>query len=98
MPIKKLETLLKSSENSSLEKIIQRAQIMDTLTSGIRSGISPDLAENLIAATINDQSELVLICSSPAWASRLRFESETILAQVRESGARATGCVVKVSR
>ena len=54
MPIKKLETLLKSSENSRLEKLIQRAQNMDSLTSRIRSGIAPDLAENLVAATIND--------------------------------------------
>ena len=98
MPIKKLETLLKSSENSDLENIIQRAQIMDSLTSGIRSGLAAELAENLVAANVNDQDELVLICSSPAWASRLRFESDKILARAREAGTRATTCVVKVSR
>jgi len=98
MPFKKLETLLNSSENSSLEKIIQRAQNMDSLTSRIRSGIAPELAENLVAATINDHKELVLLCTSPAWASRLRFEAEAILSQVRASGERATGCIVKVNR
>lgn len=98
MPIKKLETLLNSSENSSLEKIIQRAQNMDSLTSRIRSGIAPELAENLVAATINDHRELVLLCTSSAWASRLRFEAEAILLQVRDSGEQASGCVVKVSR
>ncbi|MGI9202720.1 MAG: DciA family protein [Woeseiaceae bacterium] len=90
--------LLNSGDNSSLEKIIQRAQNMDSLTSRIRSGIAPELAENLVAATINDRQELVLLCSSSAWASRLRFEAETILLQVRESGERVAHCVVKVSR
>jgi len=98
MPIKKLETLLNSGADSSLEKIIQRAQNMDSLTSGIRARIAPELAENLVAATINDQEELDLLCSSSAWASRLRFEADAILVQVRESGQQAAHCVVKVSR
>ena len=98
MPIKKLETLLNSGTDSSLEKIIQRAQNMDSLTSGIRARIAPELAENLVAATINDQEELVLLCSSSVWASRFRFEADAILVQVRDSGQQAANCVVKVSR
>jgi hypothetical protein len=98
MPVKKLDNLLKSAENPRLGKLIQRAQNMDSLTTAIKSGLEEDLADNLMAANLHDDGLLVLICSTPAWASRLRFEADALLAIARATGAKVHTCHVKVSR
>jgi len=98
MSITKLENLLKSPANKSLDKIIQRAQNMDSLTSALQAGLPDDLAANLIAANVRDDGNLVLVCSSPAWASRLRFEADQLIEVARKSGTDVSGCVVRVTR
>ncbi len=98
MSIIKLENLLKSHENKSLDKIIQRAQHMDTLTGTLQAELAPDLAENLVAANVREDGSLVLVCSTPAWASRLRFETDKLVDITRKTGVKITGCVVRVSR
>jgi len=98
MSAKKLENLLKSGHNNELDQLIKRAQDMDSLTTALRAGIEPDLAENLIAANVQDSGQLAIICSSSTWAARLRFESERLLVLASDAGVKADSCVVKVSR
>jgi hypothetical protein len=98
MSITKLENLLKSHENKRLDKIIQRAQHMDTLTSALQAGLPADLAENLVAANVREDGDLVVVCRSPAWASRLRFEAERLIEIAKSTGVDVHGCTVRVSR
>jgi len=98
MSVKKLDDLLKSGQNRRLKKLIRRAQEMDTLTTALRAGMAEDLAENLLAANLHADGLLVLVCSTPAWASRMRFETDEILKIVRSTGATVSFCQVKVSR
>ena len=99
MTATKLENLLKKSDpGSSLDKIVQRAQQMDSLTTTLQASLPADVAENLIAANISDEDELVLVCRSSAWASRLRFESESMLEAARNAGESPTRCRVRVCR
>ncbi len=98
MSIIRLEKLLKSGSSDGLSKIIQRAQNMHDLTGELRVALPVDLAENLLSAALRDDGELVLVCSSSAWASRLRFESESMLSIVRNRGANVTTCRVCVSQ
>ncbi len=98
MSAKKLENLLQSGQNSELDQLIKRAQDMDSLTTALRAGIEPELAENLIAANVQDSGQLVIICSSSTWAARLRFEAERLLTLASGAGVKADCCVVKVSR
>jgi hypothetical protein len=98
MSITKLENLLKAHENASLDKIIQRAQNMDSLTTALQGGLPDDLAANLVAANVREDGNLVLVCSSPAWASRLRFETDQLIEIARKTGANVTECSVKVIR
>jgi len=98
MSITKLESLLKSHENKSLDKIIQRAQDMDSLTTALQAGLPQDLASNLVAANVRDDGDLVLVCSSPAWASRLRFETDKLVQIARTTGVTVSSCSVKVAR
>jgi hypothetical protein len=98
MTAKKLENMLRPGVGGSLEKIIQIAQDMDTLTDALKGGLPTELAEHVIAANIKADKELVVICSSSAWASRLRFESEVLLASAASAGFKASSCKVVVTR
>ena len=98
MAITKLENLLNAHENNGLDKIIQRAQTLDSLTSSLQAALPPDLAGNLIAANVREDGDLVLVCSSPAWASRLRFEADQLAEIARKSGMTVRGCIVRVMR
>jgi len=98
MPFKKLEILLGSGKSGNLGKIIQRAQNMGSLTTALKKGVAPELAENLLAATLNDDGQMVVICSSQAWASRLRFEADMLLTLARDAGVNVDKCIVRVSR
>jgi hypothetical protein len=98
MTATKLENLLKNQPGGSLDKLVQRAQKMDSLTTALQAALPAELAENLVAANINDDGELVLVCRSSAWASRLRFESDTMLKAAREAGEAPVRCLLRVSR
>ncbi len=98
MTIIRLENLLKARAGSTLNKIIQRAQKMDELTTVLRAELAADAAQNLLVANLREDGELVLVCASSAWASRLRFESDTLMEVARKTGLTVTTCRVTVSQ
>ncbi len=98
MSATKLEKLLNSGSSRNLNKIIQTAQNMDTLTNALQGALEPSLAENVLAANIRENGELVVICASSAWASRVRFESDALLVAAGKAGFKASSIRVSVSR
>lgn len=98
MSITRLEKLLNSDSGNRLNKIIQRAQKIDSLTTTLKSTLPMEFAENLLSANLHDNGELVLVCSSSAWASRLRFESNALLSAAQKAGVEARICKVTVGR
>jgi len=98
MTIIRLENLLKARTGSTLNKIIQRAQNMDELTTVLRAELAADAAQNLLAANLREDGELVLVCASSAWAARLRFESDTLMEVARKTGRTVNSCKVTVSQ
>ena len=98
MPIISLENLLKTGAGGTLDKIVQRAQNMDVLTTALRGELPADVGQNLLAANLRENGELVLVCTSSAWASRLRFESDGLVAAARKAGLIVHSCKVSVSQ
>jgi hypothetical protein len=98
MTIIRLENLLKARAGSTLNKIIRRAQNMDELTTALRAELAADAGQNLLAANLREDGELVLVCTSSAWASRLRFESDTLMEAARKTGRTVNSCKVTVSQ
>ncbi|MEE3235862.1 MAG: DciA family protein [Pseudomonadota bacterium] len=96
MPLKKLENLLKSGAPGSLDQIIRTANDMDSLTGALRNALAPEMADQLVAANARDDGILVIICSSSAWASRIRFESESLLSAAKRAGFSADSVRVSV--
>ena len=97
MPLKSLENLLNPNANQDLGDIVRRARDMDELASALARALSPEEGASIIAANIRDDGELVVLCRSSAWASRLRFASENMLAAARARGVDATRCSVRVA-
>lgn len=98
MTVKRLESLLKSSEDRDLGKIAQQARDFGRLTEALRSQLPATDADGVLAASIHANGELVVLAASPAWAARLRFLSDSLIAAARRSGADVETCRVRVSR
>jgi hypothetical protein len=98
MSIKRLQNLLDPNENGGLAEIIRHAQDMGELVQILQKSLPEDAAASIKAANIRDDGELVVLAGSPAWAAKLRFEADRLIAAARASGAAATSCTVRVSR
>ena len=98
MAVKSLENLLNPSKDGDLAGIVRRAQDMGDLTGALVRALPPDEGASLIAANVRDDGELVILCSSSAWASRLRFSADVLLAAAKAHGAAVSRCSVRVAR
>jgi hypothetical protein len=96
MSFSRLENLLQAGSSNSLEKIISRAQAMEELTTRLRARLADEFSPHLVAANLRPDGELVIICASSTWASRLRYETETLMAAAREAGVPVHKCTIKV--
>ena len=93
---KSLSELL-GSPKTRIGQLAARARAKVGLTDHIRKGLAPDLAAELVNCTVEDDGTLVVRASSPEWANRLRFESETLLALTRQRHPEAKHVKVRVA-
>ena len=98
MPIKRLKNLLNPNDDGDLGDIIRHARDMGALVQILLSALPEDHATSIAAANIRDDGQLVILANSSAWASRLRFETDALIAAARETGADVMSCTVRVSR
>ena len=98
MPIKRLENLLNPNKDGGLGEIIRHARDMGELVQSLQRQLPDETAASILAANIRDDGELVILASSPAWAAKLRFEADALLAVARKTGATVTTCTVRVNR
>ncbi|MDA0705504.1 MAG: DciA family protein [Proteobacteria bacterium] len=98
MTEKRLEKLLMLSNNGGLGDIIRHAREMGDLVQALQKALPEDQALAISAANIRDDGTLVVLASSSAWAARLRFESERLMAAARGSGKTVLSCSVRVGR
>lgn len=98
MTAKSLDNLLNPSKDGDLANIVRRARDMGELASALTGVLSPEEGASILAANIRDDGELVVVCRSSAWASRLRFSAEALLEAARSHGIAASRCSVRVAR
>ncbi|MDJ0748560.1 MAG: DciA family protein [Woeseiaceae bacterium] len=77
--------------------MIRRAREMGELTHILCDSLPGEFAGAIAAANVRDDGSLVVIATSPAWASRLRYESESLLAAAREAGRNVSQCRIRVA-
>lgn len=78
--------------------MIKRAQRLGELTELIAAALPADERAAVVAANVREDGELVVICASSAWASRLRYQADTMLKAARDAGVSASACRVRVSQ
>ena len=98
MPTDKLENLLNPKKNGDLASIIRRAREMGELTHILCSALPEPDRVAIVAANVRESGELIVLAASPAWASRLRYETDRLMEAARGSGAKITTCRVRVAR
>ena len=98
MPIKSLENLLNPNDNGGLGDIVRHARDMGELVNRLQQALPDDIGQQVLAANVRDNGELVVLASSPAWAAKLRFEADALLQAARATGAEVGSCTVRVSR
>ena len=98
MPAKSLENLLNPCQNGDLGSIVRRAKDMGELATALARSLPAAEAESIVAANVREDGELVVVCQSSAWAARLRFASDTLLAAARAHGTKADRCLIRVAR
>ena len=98
MSIKRLENLLNPNNDGGLGDIIRHAKDMGELVHELQQALPDDLSASIRSANIRDDGELVVLASSPAWAAKLRFEADRLMATARQTGADVTSCTIRVNR
>lgn len=98
MAAKSLENLLNPSKNGDLGSIVRRAREMGELATALARALPPGEGDSIVAANVREDGDLVVLCQSSAWASRLRFSSEVLLEAAKAHGTDPTSCTVRVAR
>lgn len=98
MALIRLDQLLGSPSRQGLDDLVRQAREMSGLTERLRSALPAGIRPHLVAANLRDGGELVLLCRSPAWAARLRYERDALLDAVRGAGADVSRVSIRVAR
>jgi hypothetical protein len=93
-----LKNLLNSSAGGELGDIVRRARKMGELTHVLCNGLPDEYAGAIVAANLREDGDLVIIAASSAWASRLRYETDALLAAAREAGLSPNACRIRVTQ
>jgi hypothetical protein len=98
MADEQLKNLLNPCSEGDLGSIIRRARKLADLTNLLSQALPEDFSGALVAANVRENGDLVVIAASSAWASRLRYETDTLLKTARTAGIDVAACRVRVSR
>ena len=93
-----LKNLLNPSNDGDLGQIIRRAREMGELTHVLCKALPDEYAGAIVAANLREDGDLVVIAASSAWASRLRYESDTLIAAARDAGLSPGPCRIRVTQ
>ncbi len=92
-----LKKLLNPNNDGELAGVIRRARQMGELTHVLCESLPGEYTGAIAAANVRDDGSLVVIATSPAWASRLRYETEALLSAARDAGCKVSQCRVRVT-
>lgn len=68
----------------ALARLAREADRRVELGEHLRAGLAPELRDAVVACNLRDDGTVVVMAASPAWAARLRYEGENLLAHCRQ--------------
>jgi hypothetical protein len=69
--------------DTALGRLAAAAVVRDDVAAVVRGQLPAALADEVRSCNLREDGTLVISVSSPAWAARLRFEAEHLLAAIR---------------
>ena len=96
--MKSLDDLLKANKDKGLAEVIEHARDMGDLVQILQEALPAEQRGAVSAANLRDDGELIVLAATSAWASRLRFETDALIAAVSRSGRQVSSCSVRVAR
>ena len=92
---KSLSELL-AGQDSPLGNLASKALLRENLGNHLRKQLPPALTAGFLHCNLRDDTTLIVITTSPEWASRLRFEKELFIRLCAEYGTTVTSVKVRV--
>ena len=84
------------SQDSPLGNLASEARLRESLSDYLRKHLPAEISSGLLHCNLRDKACLVVIASSPEWASRLRFEKELFIRLCADHGTHVTDVKVRV--
>ncbi len=81
----------------ALAALVRRAEESLSLVARLKAGLEPGAGEALRAARLTEDGTLVIAVASPAWAARLRFDTERLQQICLEGQLRCERVEVRVA-
>ncbi len=88
---------LVASRDSGLGRLAAAARLRSELGDYLRNGLGEPLGSAIMHCNVHDDGTLVVTAANPEWASRLRFESQQLLALCAAHGTTAVAVKVRVA-
>ncbi|MGI9343501.1 MAG: DciA family protein [Gammaproteobacteria bacterium] len=93
---KSLSQLIESP-GSAIGRLAATARQKLALTEHVRAGLPDALGTELLHCSLDDDGAMIVRVSSPEWAARLRFETESLLSLARQIHPETTSVKVRVA-
>ena len=97
MPTYKLKNILNSKNQHDLGSLVENTKRMAKLTENLSLTLPKNDRHAIVAANVRHNEELVVICASSAWASRLRYKTKALLSAANQAGIKVNSCKIRVS-
>lgn len=88
---------LLASPEGTLGNLAREARLREDLSEYLRKHLPPSLRDGFLHCNLREKDQLVVLASSPEWASRLRFETALISRLCAEHGTRISSVKLRVA-
>jgi hypothetical protein len=92
---KSLSDIIASSDGA-LSGLAREARLREDLSTYLRKHLPEPLTGGFLHCNLRDEGLLVVLATSPEWASRLRFEADRIRQICADQGTEVTSVRVRV--
>ncbi len=93
----KLKNILNSKDQHDLGSLVENTKRLAKLTENLSFTLPESDRHAIVAANIKNNGELIVICASSAWASRLRYKTKALISAANKTGIKANSCKIRVS-
>ena len=85
-----------AAKDGSISSLAREARLREDLSTHLRTHLPEPLADGFLHCNLRQGGLLVVLATSPEWASRLRFEADRIRQLCADHGTEVTSIRIRV--